>query len=71
MSRTEALKWIEATRLLPKYLSEETIEQYEKTKKVVERLLSDANIEDVVFHFRKLNVEERKKCINILFKYIN
>lgn len=68
ISRQKALEWIEKTISLPSYISSETRAQYLQTKKTIEKVLSDANIDDVLFHFKKLSTSEREACMEKLLK---
>jgi hypothetical protein len=70
ISRAKALEWIERTINLPLYLSADTKEKYLQAKVVINKFLSDANIEDVLFHFRKLNNSEREICMEKLLDII-
>lgn len=70
ISRAKALEWIDKTINLPLYLSDETKLKHSQTKKIVSRILSDANIGDVIFHFRKLNRQEQVECIEKLISII-
>lgn len=65
-TRKNILEWIDETTLLPGYLSEATLEKYRVTKLSADKSLSEANIEDVVFHFTKLNIAEREECLTRL-----
>ena len=65
-NRSALLMWIDQTRLLPGYLSEETRAEYLSKKKSVEEKLSDAKIEDVIFSFKRLNKNERIVCLEKL-----
>lgn len=63
ISRPKALEWIEKTINLPLFLSADTKAKYSQAKKVIDKFLSDANIDDVLFHFRKLSNLEREICM--------
>lgn len=65
-TRKNILQWIDETTLLPGFLSEATLEKYRVTKRSADKSLSEANIEDVVFHFIKLNNVEREECLTRL-----
>lgn len=65
-TRKNILEWLDKTTILPSYLSEATLEKYEVTKRSADKSLSEANIEDVVFHFVKLNTMEREECLTRL-----
>ncbi|WMJ22918.1 hypothetical protein RBG61_13135 [Paludicola sp. MB14-C6] len=63
VNRQDALKWIDNTMSLPTYLTESSIEKYTHTKKQIDKILSEANIDDVIFYYQKLNQYEREKCV--------
>ena len=65
-SRETIHTWRENTRVLPAFLTEETILAVEVLRIEADSLISKAMIDDVVFYFRKLNVEERIRCLNLL-----
>ena len=65
-SRETIHTWRENTRVLPAFLTEETILAVEALRIEADSLISKAMIDDVVFYFRKLNVEERIRCLNLL-----
>lgn len=64
--RVELLSWVDKTRLLPKYLSEETLQSYYERKKDVDQQLSQAKIDDVIYSFRKLEEKEKEACFDQL-----
>lgn len=64
--REDLLVWVDSTRTLPRYLSEETRRKYQTIKESVDRKLSMAKIEDVIFSFKKLQKEEQKVCFELL-----
>ena len=64
--RSDLLAWVDETRLLPKYLSERAREKFEQKKRAVEKKLSQAKVDDVVYSFKKLNEEEREECFDKL-----
>ncbi len=65
-SRERALEWLDKTINLPAYISDDTRVKYLQTKKEVDKLLSEANIEDVVYHYKKLSNDERVICMERL-----
>jgi hypothetical protein len=65
-SRQQILKWQDDTIVIPEYLSIRTIHDYQAIGVRAERLLSVANVEDVIHHFLKLTREERLACIDKL-----
>ena len=62
----DMVTWLKKTEILPKYLSPETIALYNSQKNTVEEAMSKFAIDDVVFRFRRLTDEQRKKCLGIL-----
>ena len=58
--------WRENTRVLPAYLADETVLAVENLRTEADSIISKAMIDDVVFYFRKLNSEERIRCLNLL-----
>lgn len=64
--RSSLLMWIERTKILPGYLSEETRAEYLRKKERVEEKLSEAKIEDAIFYFKRLNRNERAVCLEKL-----
>lgn len=62
-------RWRENIRVLPTYLKPETIEAVTVMKAEAEKIISAANIEDVVFYFKKLTEAERKQCLAILAEF--
>lgn len=65
-SRETIHMWRENTRVLPAYLTDETVSAVEDLRTEADSLISKAMIDDVVFYFRKLNSEERIKCLKLL-----
>lgn len=65
-SRETIHTWKENTRVLPCYLSQDTITAVEQMRQEADQLISDAMIDDVVFYFKKLNADERKHCLDLL-----
>ncbi|WP_140403153.1 hypothetical protein [Blautia sp. An46] len=65
-TREEIHIWKDNTRILPAFLKQETIEAVEKMKVEADQIVSKAMIEDVVFYFKKLNPEERTRCLALL-----
>ncbi|GFZ23113.1 hypothetical protein CMETHOX_10360 [Lacrimispora indolis] len=65
-TREEIHIWKDNTRILPAFLKQETIEAVEKMKIEADQIVSKAMIEDVVFYFKKLNPEERTRCLALL-----
>ena len=64
--RVELLSWSDNTRLLPKYLSENTIQSYYERKRWVDQQLSKAKIDDVIYSFKKLEEKEKEECFDQL-----
>ena len=65
-SRTSIHSWKDNTRVLPAFLSPDTIEMVEELSIEADQIISEAKIEDVVFYFNKLTDEEKKHCLEIL-----
>lgn len=59
-------RWRESIRILPAYLRPETIDAVAAMKAEAEKIISAANIEDVVFYFKRLTEAERKQCLTVL-----
>ena len=60
--------WKDNTRVLPAFLSPDTIAMVEKMRIEADHIISTAMIEDVVFYFNKLTEEEKKHCLEILLR---
>ncbi|MFT4144307.1 MAG: hypothetical protein QM644_07595 [Mobilitalea sp.] len=69
-SRASVHKWKEKTQYLPEYLSDETIVQVKLIAKEADEIISEGKIEDVLFYFNKLDIREKKECIDKLNKRI-
>lgn len=65
-SREAIHTWRENTCVLPAFLTDETVSAVEVLRTEADSLISKAMIDDVVFYFRKLNAEERVRCLNLL-----
>ena len=65
-SRETIHTWRENTRVLPAYLTDETVLAVENLRTEADNLISKAMIDDVLFYFKKLNSEERIRCLNLL-----
>lgn len=65
-SRTNVHKWKEKIKILPEFLSEDTIAEVQELEKEADEIISEGKIEDVLFYFEKLDSGERKLCINKL-----
>lgn len=69
-SRESVHKWKQKTEFLPEYLSEDTIEKVNVLGKEADNIISEGKLEDVIFYFNKLSVEEKKECIEKLSSLI-
>lgn len=69
-SRTSVHKWKEKIKILPEYLSVDTIAIVQKLEQEADEIISEGKIEDVVFYFEKLDSYERKLCINKLLQIV-
>lgn len=69
-SRTNVHKWKEKIKLLPEYLSEDTLAEIVELEKEADEIISEGKIEDVVFYFEKLDANERQLCINKLIQIV-
>jgi hypothetical protein len=69
ITRASALDWIDKTINLPKYISNNTKEKYLQIRTVADKFLSDANIDDVLHQFKKLNSRERTVCLQRLMEF--
>ena len=65
-TREEIHRWKDNTSILPAYLKRDTIDAVEKMRIEADQIVSNAMIEDVVFYFKKLNSEERERCLKLL-----
>ena len=63
-NRSSMLAWVDNTRVIPKYLSQNTYEMYLVRKKYVDEQLSKAKIDDVLYSFNKLGEKEREECFD-------
>lgn len=70
-SREDIHRWKQKTQFLPEYLSDETVEAINKLNVEVDELISEGKIEDVLFYFEKLNLEEKKECLEKIISVIN
>lgn len=64
--RTKILLWLDSTFILPGYLKESTVDDYFVLKREAEDMISKCKIDDVVYHFEKLNDIEKVECLNKL-----
>lgn len=62
--------WIQDTEFLPNYLSNETKESYYILKEKIEQKLSKARVNDVIFRFNSLSLEEKMNCFAVLSEKI-
>ena len=69
-SRTNVHKWKEKIKILPEYLSDDTMAEIVKLEKEADEIISEGKIEDVVFYFEKLDVNEKQLCINKLMQIV-
>lgn len=69
--RNLILKWNEDTKILPVYLKEKTIKEFNKLKAEVDIKLSSFKIEDIVYYFKKLNNSEQISCLKTLTECLN
>lgn len=65
-TRQDVYDWKDRIKILPGYLSKQTMYSVEKLDEEAEQILSDGKIEDVVQYFNKLSPTEKEKCIHIL-----
>ena len=65
-SRQAVYRWKEKTRLLPEFLSIDTIAKVKLLDKEADDIISEGKIEDVIFYFDKLDEFEKKECIKKL-----
>jgi hypothetical protein len=63
ITRSSVLEWIDKTINLPAYISDEVRKNYLEVKVVADRFLSNANVNDVLHYFKKLNIKERAVCL--------
>lgn len=70
-SRKAVHHWKEQIQFLPEYLSEETIVKVKKLDQEADEIISKDKIEDVVFYFDKLDVAEKRECIQKLQSRLN
>lgn len=69
-SRESVHKWKEKTKFLPEYLSAKTIKKVKEINKEADEIIKEGKIEDVLFYFEKLDVDEKKECIEKLEKLL-
>ena len=65
-TRIDIFEWKQRIEVLPGYLTEETLNAIKQLDAEADQLISDGKIEDVVFYYKKLDSEEKKKCLGIL-----
>jgi hypothetical protein len=65
-SRQEVHMWKSRIEALPAYLSNETKEAIKALDAEADQIISEGKIEDVVIYFDKLDISEKKKCLEIL-----
>lgn len=65
-TRASIHSWKDNTRVLPAFLSPETVAMVEKLRIEADQIISKAMIDDVLFYFNKLTEEEKKHCLEIL-----
>lgn len=70
-SRETIHRWKESVRIIPHYVSAETIEMVDDLQLEAEDIISQAMIDDVVFYFQKLDKSEKTACIDRLLKIYN
>ncbi len=64
--RGEVHRWKEKTEFLPDYLSKKTHEDIRRLDAEADEIIKEGKIEDVLFYFEKLSVEEKKECMKKL-----
>lgn len=69
-SRASVHKWKQKTEFLPEYLSEDTLQEVKQLCEEADNIISEGKLEDVIFYFNKLSVEEKKECIDKLSNLI-
>ena len=69
-STNHILWWKDKIKSLPSYLSENSIKNIEKLKIEAEEILSKNRVEEVLFCFDKLTLEEKKNCLEELKKKV-
>lgn len=65
-SRQAVHSWKLRIEILPAFLSEGTIAEVRKLDAEADRLISEGKIEDVIIYFDRLNIEEKRKCLDLL-----
>lgn len=63
---SEVYRWKEETKILPKYLSQTTIEQYKNKLISLEKVISKDKIKTVKHYFDQLTDEEKEKFISLI-----
>lgn len=65
-SRENIYRWKDATKVLPGFLSERTLEEYNALAEEYELIISESRIDDVLYQFAKLSSKEKEECIKKL-----
>ena len=65
-SRDSVHVWKERIKYLPEYLSDKTKEDVKKIDAEADEIIKDGKIEDVVYYFDKLDINEKKECLKKL-----
>lgn len=66
----DCFSWIRATRGLPEYLTDNTIQAYKSIQVLVELQINKLNIESIVSIFKDLSIDKKKECIMKLNKIL-
>lgn len=70
-SRNAIHHWKEKLKILPEFLSEETIEMVKRLDQEADEIIKESKIEDVIFYFDKLDEAEKRECIQKLQSRLN
>ncbi|WP_409967431.1 hypothetical protein RFF05_12655 [Bengtsoniella intestinalis] len=65
-TRSEMMKWVDSTEVLPNYLSAETKASYQLKLKQVSAEIHKAEVEFVVFRFQRLDSNQMQQCYQAL-----
>lgn len=69
-TRESVHKWKDKTKYLPEYISEYTIKDIKSLEEEADKIISDGKVDDVIYYFKKLDITERKECVNKLKELI-
>ncbi len=62
----ECFNWLEDTKVLPYYLSNDTLDKYKSINNMINRRVTDLKVESIIVIFKELDIDEKKKCLEYL-----